>query len=45
MYEDFRGKRVLVTGASGGLGAAIAKAFGDLGCRVLVHYHTRKEGF
>jgi glucose 1-dehydrogenase len=44
MYEDLVGKRVLVTGASGGLGAAIAKAFGTRGCRVLVHYHTRQEG-
>ncbi|ADE16805.1 short-chain dehydrogenase/reductase SDR [Nitrosococcus halophilus Nc 4] len=44
MHKDLAGKRVLVTGASGGLGAAIAKAFGGQGCRVLVHYRTREQG-
>jgi len=44
MHEDLIGKRVLVTGASGGLGSAIAKTFGTQGCRVLVHYRTRKTG-
>ena len=38
------GKRVLVTGASGGLGAAIAKKLGSLDARVIVHYNTRHEG-
>jgi len=44
MYEELVDKRVLVTGASGGLGAAIAQAFGAQGCHVLVHYRTRKAG-
>ena len=38
------GKRVLVTGASGGIGAAIAKELAEQGARVIVHYHTRRDG-
>ena len=33
---------VLVTGASGGIGRAIAAAFADAGDRVAVHYSTRR---
>jgi 3-oxoacyl-[acyl-carrier protein] reductase len=33
------GKGVVVTGASGGIGAACARAFAAEGARVLVHYH------
>mmetsp|Transcript_20603 Transcript_20603/g.31493 ORF Transcript_20603/g.31493 Transcript_20603/m.31493 type:complete len:450 (+) Transcript_20603:39-1388(+) len=38
------GKRVLVTGASGGIGAAIAVALGSRGCRLLLHYNCREVG-
>ena len=43
METGLAGKRVLVTGASGGIGAACARAFGDEGCRVVVHYHRGRE--
>lgn len=36
-------KTVLVTGASGAIGRAIALAFAQRGCDVALHYHTRRE--
>src|SRR5579885_3166309 len=40
MLEDLKGKRVLVTGASTGIGAAVARGFAAAGARVAVHYHA-----
>ena len=37
MLEDIKGKRVLVTGSSTGIGAAMAVEFGRLGASVAVH--------
>src|SRR5213595_3315979 len=37
------GKRVLVTGASGGIGSACARAFMVEGCEVVAHYHRGRE--
>jgi 3-oxoacyl-[acyl-carrier protein] reductase len=39
----FLGRRVLVTGASGGIGRACAVAFAHAGARVAVHYHRGEE--
>lgn len=43
METGLAGKRVLVTGASGGIGAACARAFAAEGARVAVHYHRGRE--
>ncbi|QJQ96741.1 MULTISPECIES: SDR family NAD(P)-dependent oxidoreductase [Halomonadaceae] len=40
MFEELKGKRVLITGASRGIGAAVARRLGALGCHVAVHYHA-----
>ncbi len=37
--EELRGRTALVTGASGGIGAATARAYARQGMRVAVHYH------
>ena len=41
--DDLNGKRVLITGASTGIGAAVARAFGAQGARVGVHYNASAE--
>jgi 3-oxoacyl-[acyl-carrier protein] reductase len=42
MLDDLNGKAVLVTGASTGIGAAVAKGFGAQGARVAVHYRQSR---
>jgi 3-oxoacyl-[acyl-carrier protein] reductase len=40
---DLKGKRILVTGGSTGIGAALVRAFAGLGCRVALHYHASAD--
>jgi len=42
MIEDLKGKVILVTGASTGIGAAAAIAYGRNGAQVAVHYNSSK---
>ena len=43
METGLAGKGIVVTGASGGIGAACARAFAAEGAKVLVHYHRGAE--
>jgi 3-oxoacyl-[acyl-carrier protein] reductase len=40
--DDLQGKTVLITGASTGIGAGCARAFGALGAKIAVHYNSSK---
>jgi 3-oxoacyl-[acyl-carrier protein] reductase len=42
--DDLRGKTVLLTGASRGIGAATAGALGEAGACVIAHYGSHREG-
>jgi len=44
IYEDLKGKKVLVTGSSSGIGAATTVMFSEQGCFVGVHYFETKDG-
>jgi len=43
MFEISKGLRVLITGASGGIGKEIATTFGDYGASVGIHYNNNKN--
>ena len=43
MFDELSGKSVLVTGASTGIGAAVATGFGRCGANVGVHYYRSDE--
>ena len=41
--KDIEGLKVLITGASSGIGAAAARAFSASGAEVVLHYHRSQE--
>lgn len=41
--DDLKGRVVLITGASTGIGAGCARALGALGARIAVHYNSSKD--
>ena len=43
MKFDFNNKRVLITGASRGVGAATARLFARFGATVALHYHQNRD--
>ena len=43
MLDDLQGKRVLITGASTGIGAAAAQGFARLGAKVAIHYNASRD--
>ena len=42
-FPEFSGKSVLITGASTGIGAALARAFAAQGAKVGLHYNSSKD--
>jgi 3-oxoacyl-[acyl-carrier protein] reductase len=44
MNTNLTGKVILITGASGGIGSAIARAFAGEGAKLVLHYHRNLAG-
>ena len=40
--DDLAARAVLITGASSGIGAAVARAFGSQGARLALHYNSHE---
>lgn len=43
MFDGLRGKTVLITGATGGIGSAMVQAFASAGARVGIHYQRDRQ--
>ena len=43
MVSDLKGKVVLITGSSTGIGAAAARAFAGNGSKVVVHFNASRD--
>jgi len=43
MFEDIKNKRVLITGASTGIGACTAQLFASYGATIGIHYNSSRE--
>ena len=44
MKSDLAGRKFLITGASGGIGASTARAFAEEGAELALHCHRNREG-
>jgi 3-oxoacyl-[acyl-carrier protein] reductase len=44
LSSDLSGKTAVVFGASSGIGAAVARRFGELGVHTIVHYNANHDG-
>jgi 3-oxoacyl-[acyl-carrier protein] reductase len=44
MASALRDKKIVIFGASSGIGAAVARRFGSLGAEVVVHYNSNRAG-
>ena len=42
-FSEFEGKKILITGASTGIGAELAKAFAQQGAKVGLHYFSSED--